>query len=266
VKPMRQMPPIDPYACDRRGEGPPLVLLPGLFAGSWIWERAVDRLVAGGHATIACRHPYALYDRVQTTLAALTDHLGDLLDRRGIGAATLMANSFGGLVALAFARRHPERVAGLVLSGTPGLGEETNLGVGAPRKLTRDYAFRLADHLFYDRGAVTDAMVDETFATVTRPGARRNIVRLLREARKARLDRWLDEVSVPILLLWGAEDLVTPVAPWRTAVTALPTAELHTVDRCGHSPMVEQPDHFCDLIAPFLDRVAPVDVAACACA
>jgi len=159
------MPPIDPYTCDHRGDGPPLVLLPGLFAGSWIWKRAVDRLVGGGRATVAGRHPYALYERSQTTLAALTDRLGDLLDRHRIATATLMANSFGGLVALAFARRHPERVAGLVLSGTPGLGEETNLGVGAPRKLTRDYAFRLADHLFYDRGAVTDAMVDETFTT-----------------------------------------------------------------------------------------------------
>ena len=264
---MRQMPPIDPYACDCRGDGPPLVLLPGLFAGSWIWERAVDRLVGGGRATVAGRHPYALYERSQTTLTALTDRLGGLLDRHRIATATLMANSFGGLVALAFARRHPERVAGLVLSGTPGLGEETNLGVGAPRKLTRDYAFQLADRLFYDRTTITDAMVDETFATVTRPGARRNIVRLLREARRAQLERWLGEVTVPTLLLWGEEDQVTPVAPWRTAVTALEAAELVTVDRCGHSPMVERPDHFCGLVAPFLDRVAPVDaVAACGCA
>jgi len=261
------MSPIDPYACDRRGDGPPLVLLPGLFVGSWIWQRAAGRLVGGGRATVAGRHPYALYGRAQTTLAALTDHLGDLLDRERICTATLMANSFGGLVALAFARRHPERVAGLVLSGTPGLGEETNLGVGAPRKLTRAYAFKLADHLFYDRGAVTDAMVDETFATVTRPGARRNIVRLLREARRARLDRWLGEVRVSTLLLWGTDDQVTPVAPWRTAVTTLESGELHTVDRCGHSPMVERPDDFCRRVAPFLDRIAPVGVTeACACA
>jgi len=60
---------------------------------------------------------------------------------------------------------------------------------------------------------------------------------------------------------------VTPVAPWRTAVAALGAAELVTIDRCGHSPMVERPDDFCRRVAPFLDRVAPVDtVAACACA
>lgn len=259
---MRQNPSIDPFACDRRGDGPPLVLLPGLFAGSWIWEEAAESLVADGRTTVAGRNPYALYDRAQTTLTALTGHLGDLLDRQRIRTATLMANSFGGLVALAFARRHPERVAGLVLSGTPGLGDETNLGVGAPRKLTRDYAFQLADRLFFDRTTITDAMVDETFTTVTQPGARRNIVRLLREARRARLERWLGEITVPTLLLWGSEDRVTPVAPWRSAVDGLGVMELHTVGRCGHSPMVERPDRFCALIAPFLDRVAPVTNAA----
>ncbi len=254
---MRPFSPIDPHACDRQGEGPPLLLLPGLFAGSWIWGPTVERLAAGGHTTVAGHHPYALYERSQTTLKALTAHLGDLLDRQRIERATLMANSFGGLVALAYAHRHPERVAGLVLSGTPGLGDDTNLGVGAPRKLTRDYAYRLADHLFYDRSTVTDAMVEETFATVTRPGARRNIIRLLREARRAHLAAWLDEVTVPMLLLWGAEDRVTPVAPWRAVVTTLPGAELETLDRCGHSPMMEQPDRFCRRVTPFLHRVAP---------
>jgi len=263
---MRQNPTIDPFACDRRGAGPPLILLPGLFAGSWIWERTRARLTGGGRATVAGCHPYALYDRAQTTLVALTRHLGDFLDRHQIASATLLANSFGGLVALAFARRHPERVNALVLSGTPGLGDETNLGVGAPRKLTRDYAFQLADHLFYDRATITDAMVDATFAAVTQPGARRNIVRLLRVARTARLEQWLGEVNVPTLLLWGAEDRVTPVAPWRTVAGRLPAARLVTVARCGHSPIVERPDDFCSLVAPFLDRVAPVGAAACGCA
>ncbi|RMF84767.1 MAG: alpha/beta fold hydrolase, partial [Nitrospirae bacterium] len=230
------------------------LFLPGLFAGGWIWERVASPLALELQVVVP-RHPYALHPRPQASLEGLVAHLERLLERHARAPALLFANSLGGLVALAFARRRPERLAGLVLSGAPGLSEGRAPGIGG-RRLTREAAHRLASHLFYDRTAVSDAAVEAAFETIRAPAAQRNIVRLLRESRRAGLTGWLCEVRVPTLLVWGAEDRVTPVGPWTAACRDLPEAELRILRHCGHSPMLERPEAFLRLVRPFLDRLA----------
>lgn len=94
---------------------PPLVMLPGGFgeaATSWRYILALAPL----RRVIALHYPPGL-----ASIAGLCDGLAALLDRLAVGRAHILGGSASGFVAQAFARRHPARVASLILaqSGAP---------------------------------------------------------------------------------------------------------------------------------------------------
>lgn len=100
---------------DAGAGAPPLVMLPGGFgeaATSWRYILALAPL----RRVIALHYPPGI-----ATIAGLCDGLALLLDRLGVARAHLLGGSASGFVAQAFARRHPARVASLILaqSGAP---------------------------------------------------------------------------------------------------------------------------------------------------
>ena len=75
--------------------------------------------------------------------------------------------------------------------------------------------------------------------------------------------RWVDDltlpgptlarVDVPVLLVHGAEDRVTPLTTSALPLLEhLPDVRLHVLDRCGHVPPVEHPEEFRRLLSDFL--------------
>ena len=62
----------------------------------------------------------------------------------------------------------------------------------------------------------------------------------------------LAQLKPPLLLVWGAEDRIIPVAHAYEAVKAAPQAQLHVFDRCGHWPEMERASAFNALVSEFL--------------
>ncbi len=148
------------------------------------------------------------------------------------------------------------RLLALVLSGAPGL-EEGDIGLGPPRAVTREYVEALAERLFHDRSRIKPAMVERTYALLSE---RRHLVTALRALKAARAydaRAALARVTCPLLMVWGAEDRATPPHAWERAARELPRCEFRTLPDCGHSPMLERPDAFTDLLLAFLRREAP---------
>jgi 2-hydroxy-6-oxonona-2,4-dienedioate hydrolase len=232
------------------------VLLPGLFAGGWLWDATWRRLVKVGVDVIRPLDPLAALAETAGDPAALRSAVEGLVcvDLR-LERTLLCGNSMGALLALDFARYHPERVAALVVSGAPGL-EEGDVGLSAPRTVTREYVDTLAERLFHDRRRVKPAMLERTYALLSE---RRHMVTALRALKAARAydaRAALARVTCPVLMVWGAEDRATPPRAWERAARELPRCEFHTLPDCGHSPMLERPDAFTDLLLAFLRREA----------
>ena len=100
-----------------RGSGTPIVVVPGI-QGRWEWMApAVDALAE------RCRvitfsladEPSADWSPSGAGFDAYVEQVAQVLDDRGLERAVVCGVSYGGLVAAAFARRHPERLAGLAL-------------------------------------------------------------------------------------------------------------------------------------------------------
>ncbi len=81
-------------------------------------------------------------------------------------------------------------------------------------------------------------------AGVTLRGVRRDV----RSEWAARAERF----GGPVLVVWGEDDIVLPLAHARAAAELFPRAAVRTIPDAGHLVMLEQPQAFHDVVLPFL--------------
>jgi pimeloyl-ACP methyl ester carboxylesterase len=192
------------------------------------------------------------------TLARWGDDVKAFCDALGIVAPVVYGNSFGGMVAMAYASRHPEHPARLILSSTAG---SLKLAVTYEMMEARGgaRARQIAENFWT---APNDALVAE-YQEVCMPlynprpnpadaVARRRAIRrtavmthfILGEMRTMDLSAGLSAICVPTLILAGAHDPITPVACSEEIAAALPAglAELHVFENAGHGVHRDEPD------------------------
>ena len=209
--------------------------------------------------------------------------VASLLDALAIRRAALVGNSYGGFMALNFARAHPERVSHLVhLSFSPGLldrklplmmrlmvmpvlGRVLGATVGRPsNKNTRMFFGKLIV-------AHVDRMPDELVRLETLHSRHHgtSIVSLFRAAITAGGFRQryvmrdeLPKIQVPTTFLWGERDAFMTVDQGRAAAALVPGARFEVIPDAGHMPSTDQPKATAGLIETALAQTKRVAVAA----
>ena len=166
--------------------------------------------------------------------------------------AIVGGNSLGGHVALRLALEHRDRVTGLVLTGSSGLFER-GFSSGVPHRPDRPWVRAKMEEVFFDPSLVTEGWVDEAHRVVTTPASAVRVLRLARDARRDNLEARLGLIRVPTLLVWGREDRITPPEVGERFRELIPDARLTYLARCGHAPMLEQPEEFADVVADWLE-------------
>jgi pimeloyl-ACP methyl ester carboxylesterase len=192
-------------------------------------------------------------DRIADDGAALLDHLG--LDRAVVGGC-----SMGGYAALAFARRHPGRLAGLYLQDTKAPPDTDEARAGRASLAARVLA--------EGAGAAAEAFLPKLVGATTHRG-RPALVASLRErilatrpagiaaARHGLGERadsrpGLGAIRVPTLVLVGEEDVLTPPAEAEALAAAIPGARLERVSGAGHLANLESPEAVSGALAAFV--------------
>ena len=253
------------------GHGIPVVLLHGLGASMYAWRKNLPPIAAAGFRVIAFDNrgfgysdePATGYDNesyVRLTVA--------LLDSLHIPDAVLIGHSMGGAVAAQVAIEHPERVRGLVLIGSAGLGAREPIALriaGWPlvgRVVValrgRGMTARLLRATYADPEKVTEADVDQYYAPTVQPEYGRALRGVLREFRFDGLQGRLEHVAAPTLVLWGEEDRLVPMALGRMMAIGIPGAAFLSVAHAGHSVQEEAPEEVNRLIVKFLREGLPL--------
>ncbi|HEY5945339.1 MAG TPA: alpha/beta fold hydrolase [Kofleriaceae bacterium] len=234
-----------------QGQGPAVVLLHGYGASLEAWG-GVAPVLAAQHRVIAVdlkgfgwtTRPDGDYS--PQAQAQLVWHV---LDRLGVSDVAIVGHSWGTSVALSMAVAQPERTRQVALYSAYVYDEQVpqffrwaQLGGIGELLFGLFYRQRIDDRAplaFRDERYITQARVDRVEADLARPGTVAAALAVARGHHFAALHKALAMFDKPVLLLWGADDQVTPIAFGYRLVNELRNAELKVYPRCGHIPMVE---------------------------
>ncbi len=214
-------------------------------------------------------------DRRHWTLDQWADDVRGFCDALGIEKPVVLGNSFGGMVAQAYAARHPGHAAGIVLSSTAARMDMDRMLAAFERR--GGPAIRAAAEDFW-RDVRADKMAEFTrvcmpYYTAAMPadglpGRARCIMKpeVLEHFSGRGREMWamdfrphLGRIQVPVLVLAGALDPVTPIEAAEEIVAHLPPAlcRYARFDHCGHGTFRDDPAGTMAVLREFLALAAP---------
>ena len=165
----------------------------------------------------------------------------------------LLGNSLGGHIALLYALKWQAKLATMTLTGSSGLFE-SGMGDGYPKRRNYDYIKRKTAETFYDPSVANKELVDEVFEIVNDREKALRIIVTAKSALRNNIEKMLNKISVPTLLIWGKNDTITPKFVGEKFHQLIKSSELVLIDRCGHAPMMERPKEFNEALSDFLIR------------
>lgn len=249
---------------DGPAHGRPVVMVHGWTEDRRVWKPVARRLLDAGARVIAYDqrgHGSSGVGVDGYTIEALADDLRAVLEGLDLHDAVIAGHSMGGMAAQAFAGRYPEvvaeRVAGLVLVSTAA----TDMGLGPRREVVAD---RLMSSSLFQRTIshptigplltrasvgrrptvghlrATAEMLAET-SVATRTG-------FLSAMRTMDLTTLLPSVKIPVTVVVGSRDALTPVRAAQRIAHLVEGARLEIVPGAGHQLPLEAPDLVARLI------------------
>lgn len=240
---------------ESHGHGTPIVFAHGAGGNTLIWWQQVPyfarerRVLTFDHRGFGRSHcvPGHFHAReFEADLLAILDHAG-------VERVALVCQSMGGWTGLRAALSHPERIACLVLSGTPG-------GIFTPRvieafahigRIAAGEGMRAAPALapdFPSREPERTHLYDQISGL--NPGLAPSALGSLAQSRVELAE--LAGYSVPTLMIAGEHDQLFPPAALREAAAQIPGCRVIDFPGAGHSPYFENAPEFNRIVAEFV--------------
>lgn len=238
-------------------DAPPLVLLHGLGDTKRSWSLVLPELAKAhrvytpdlrGHGSTSA--PVCCY-----SLADLSYDVVAFMDAMKLSRASVVGHSLGSFVAQRVAADHPQRVQKLVLIGS----SDTAAGAEALEWLWEQVLTFERNGIsasFVDQWQTNPLPVDAEFiahvkreTTLVQPHVWKGIAKALMIEDQSRFVR---ELNVPTLILWGEKDQAFPLPHQQRLQTALPHATFKAYAEAGHNPHWEIPMRVAEDLRAFL--------------
>lgn len=225
----------------------PVMFIHSLGCDMRIWDDVIPHLSQQanvfrydirGHGLSDC--PPAPY-----TLLELAHDLIGLLDFLDLKKAVLVGSSVGGMIALQTAIAFPQRVTSLVLCDTAariGTADYWNERINTLRQRGMPYlADTILSRWFAPSFAIQYPVDYRGFHNLLTRTPLEGYIGTCAALRDADLRDAVRQISIPALVLCGAEDAATTPELVRGLANSLPDAHFGLIDGAGHTPSVEQP-------------------------
>jgi pimeloyl-ACP methyl ester carboxylesterase len=249
---------------------PPLVLIHGFLASTFVWRDVLVPLAQEGFRVIAPDLVgFGFSDKPaegEYTIEYQAHKVLGLLDELNVARATLVGSSYGAAVSTICALEHPERVARLVLVGAvcndnlkrhPVLRFVATPAVGdllSPALLDLRYVLRRRLARFTVQAGDRQALqqrVTGRHLPLRAADTQRAMLQTLRRWSATRVEHDAHLITQPTLLVWGERDSDTPLRDGETLARLIPDARLHVFPDTGHLPQEERPQEFIEVVAEF---------------
>jgi pimeloyl-ACP methyl ester carboxylesterase len=240
----------------RGGRGQPLLYLHGARgAGRWLpFMEGLSQnfeLIVPEHPGFGLSETPQWLDDIGDLAYFYLDFIGGL----GLDQVHLVGTSLGGWVAAELAVRNQSSLRTLTLVGAAGIHvpgvEKGDIFLWSTQELTRN--------LFYDQ-KLAEAMLEEQPNQEDLDIQLKNRLTTAKLAWQPRLynvhlAKWLHRITLPTLILWGAEDRLIPSQYGPAFRDLIPNARLEILPNCGHLPQLEKTTDFVNTVTRFLQGV-----------
>ncbi len=246
------------------GTGLPLMLVAGLASDSQSWQPVIGdlsrhcRTITPDNRGAGRTKPQdgeISIERISNDCTALVDHLG-------LSSVNLLGHSMGGLVALDFAIRSPERVNKLILAGTSSANSKRNnslfstwaasLETGmAPELWFRNIFFWLFSARFFENAAAVNTALRYAveYPYPQSPIAFRNQIKAI---ERYDCTERLSAIAAKTMVISAKQDLLFPTEVCIRIAQAIPGAFFSEIANAAHSMHIEQPQVFTECVLDFL--------------
>jgi haloalkane dehalogenase len=264
------------------GSGPPVIMIHGNPTWGFLFRHLIDAL-SGSHRVVVPDHigcglsgkPDA--SRYDYTLSSRVDDLEFLLDALGLDKElTLLLHDWGGMIGMAYAARHPDRVARLVVCNTAAFHKPTAMPFPLALAICRIWPlgpFLVRGLNAFCVGAAWTCckrrrMPRDLRAAYVAPydswKHRIAILRFVQDIPLSESDRsyglvsWVEErlpllAAVPMLVLWGMKDFVFDRHCLDGWVRRFPDAQVIRFPEAGHYLFEDEPEGVALAVRSFLE-------------
>lgn len=240
-----------------KGEGEVLILLHGLFSNLANFQHTVKHF-SSDYRVIVPFFPVLEMPLDATNIDGLVEFLEAFTEELQLSQFTIVGNSLGGHVGIEFTLKHPSKVDALVLTGSSGLFDKDRPSNEVPKRGNYEYIRNKTQMTFYNPELATKDIVDEVFDIVNDRQKAMRVLYMAKSAVRNNLRDQLQHLCVPVFLIWGENDCITPPSVAQEFKKLIPHAQLAWINECGHAAMMEHPSAFNELLDGFLRSIKQI--------
>lgn len=252
--------------------GTPLILIPGLASGAWVWQETARQMMAGHVVYVLTLPGFDGRPAVDGKgMAAAQDSVRELIESRKLRTPVLVGHSLGGMLALALAAQHPDLIGGAVsIDGVPvfpGTEEwpaeqRQKMGSAIAARMQAPTPAAFAAQQQYMRGmGVTDIARADELAKLSGKSDAAAVTSYMADALALDLRTALPSIKAPVLVIAPYFDVdAAQFQMTQQAKTAYYTALMKGTSRlkvvsvapARHFAMIDQPQMVIDAIRDFI--------------
>jgi 3-oxoadipate enol-lactonase len=246
------------------GRGVPLLFVHGFPLSRGTWQKQIDAL-RSSYRVIA--PDLRGFGESQAGAGAIpmtqyADDLHALLQQLKTGPVVLIGHSMGGYVSFAFLRQYSKMVRGLVLVSTRAGKDTPEAAAGrcATAEKVRAKGLEVVIEAMAPKMLAADnhdrAMMEQVRGFIAPSKPEGVIGALLGMAERPDAAAELAGITVPTLIITGADDTLIPSTESEKLAQTIPGSQLNIIPHAGHLVAFEQPDKFNHVLEEWLDRAA----------
>lgn len=238
-----------------------IVLIHGLGASAERWECVMPYFTKKYRVIAPDLIGFGLSDKPNAdyTIDFFVKFLSDFLDSLEIKEATLVGSSLGGQIVAEYAISNPTKLEKMVLVSPSGVVDYSTPALDSyitaalhPNKDNVKNAFQIMSG---NDKHVKQEIVELFLNRISLPNAKMAFMSALMSNRNAKIScEKLANVSIPSLVIWGLLDPVIPIENAKLFFSCISNCQYIEMEGCGHTPFVDMPQKFSEIILKFLNR------------
>lgn len=225
-----------------------IFLISGMFAGSWVWKPMLENLDPSEVTVYSMQKALC---EISSDFEQLCSHITEEIKGQFSEPIVLVGNSLGGLIALMISAKNPQLTKRVIVSGAPGEGP-INMQIGKPKPNDANYFESMKKVIFYNGECMTQQDLETTMTLWQNKRSFLNIIRMMKNANVVDVEKIVKGIEIPIIGIWGANDIITPPPFWDELFCRLGHV-FCKIGFSGHSPMYEKPESFAKIMQFAID-------------